>query len=193
MNRMHRRHFLAALSFAACSVAASPQATAQDDYPGKRPVRLIVGFAPGGPADALARLLAQRLNASLGVPVVVENRPGASGTLAAGAVARAPADGHTLLLVNSGHTGTKALYPALPYDPVTDFAAVAGVAATPNVVLVKAGSRYATIQDLVAAARAKPGDLNFGAGGGGPTLTAMSAELLKRAAHMDAVQVNYAG
>ena len=153
----------------------------------------MVGFAPGGPADAVARLLAQRLNASLGVPVVVENRPGASGTLAAGAVARAPADGRTLLLANSGHSGTKALYPALPYDPVADFAAVVGVAATPNVVLVKAGSRFGTIQDLIAAARAKPGDLNFGAGGGGPTLTALSAELLKRAARIDAVQVNYAG
>ena len=125
--------------------------------------------------------------------MVVENRPGASGTLAAGAVARAPADGRTLLLANSGHSGTKALYPALPYDPVADFAAVVGVAATPNVVLVKAGSRFGTIQDLIAAARAKPGDLNFGAGGGGPTLTALSAELLKRAARIDAVQVNYAG
>ena len=76
---------------------------------------------------------------------------------------------------------------------MADFAAVAGVAATPNVVLAKAGSRLGTIKDLVAAARAKPGDLNFGAGGGGPTLTALSAELLKRAARIDAVQVHYAG
>ena len=190
---MHRRHCLAILALTASAALATGEATAQDDFPGTRPIRLVVGFVPGGPADAVARLLAQRLNALLGVPVVVENRPGAGGTLAAGAVARAPADGRTLLLANSGHSGTKALYPALPYDPVADFAAVAGVAATPNVVLVKAGSRFRTIQDLVAAARAKPGDLNFGAGGGGPTLTALSAELLKRAARIDAVQVNYAG
>ncbi len=126
---MHRRRCLAALVLTAGAALATREGMAQDDFPGTRPVRLVVGFAPGGPADAVARLLAQRLNASLGVPVVVENRPGASGTLAAGAVARAPADGRTLLLANSGHSGTKALYPALPYDPVADFAAVAGVAA----------------------------------------------------------------
>jgi tripartite-type tricarboxylate transporter receptor subunit TctC len=190
---MRRRHCLAALALLAGGGVLPRPAFAQGAFPEGRPVRLVVGFAPGGPADTLARLIAQPLAAALGVPVVVENRLGAGGTLAAALVARAPADGHTLLFVTSGHAGTGALYPNLPYAPEADFAAVAAVAQTPNVVLVKADSPYATITDLITAARARPGALNFGAGGGGATLTAMSAELLKRATGFEAEAVNYPG
>jgi tripartite-type tricarboxylate transporter receptor subunit TctC len=154
---------------------------------------LVVGFAAGGPADTLARLLTGPLSSALGVPVVVENRGGAGGTIAAAAVARAPADGHTLLFVTSGHAGTGALYGNLPYDPERDFTAVTALATTPNVVLVRADSPYRTMQDLLADARKRRGGLNFGAGGSGATLTAMSAVLLKRATKLEAEAVNYAG
>lgn len=189
---MHRRHCLAGLTLLAAG-GLPRSGGAQQQFPNGKPIRIVVGFAPGGPADTLARVLTQPLAAALGAPVVVENRPGAGGTLAAAAVARAPADGHTLLLVTSGHAGTGALYPNLPYAPETDFAAVAALAQTPNVVLVRAESPYRTITDLISAARARPGALSFGAGGGGATLTALSAELLKRATGFEAEAINYPG
>ncbi|MGG5810083.1 tripartite tricarboxylate transporter substrate-binding protein [Falsiroseomonas sp. CW058] len=189
---MNRRQLLPLL---ALPLLASPgrHAAAQAAFPANRPVRLVVGFAAGGPADTLARLITTQLAASLGVPVLVENRAGAGGTLAAAAVARAPADGHTLLFVTSGHAGTSALYPNLPYSPDADFAPVASLAATPNVVLVRADSPHRGIADLVADARARRGALNFGAGGSGATLTAMSAILLQRATGIQAEAVNYPG
>ena len=103
---MHRRMFLALLAAFGASVGPS---LAQDELPGRGPVRLVIGFAAGGPADTLARLLANPLSSSLGVPVVVENRAGAGGTLAANVVAHATPDGRTLLFVTSGHSGTGAL------------------------------------------------------------------------------------
>ncbi|EHL96328.1 hypothetical protein HMPREF9946_04796 [Acetobacteraceae bacterium AT-5844] len=187
---MHRRTLLASLAIFGVSLGPG---LAQDELPGRGPVRLVIGFAAGGPADTLARLLANPLSASLGLPVVVENRAGAGGTIAANAVAHAPADGRTLLFVTSGHAGTGALYGNLPYSPERDFAAVASVASTPNIVLVRADSPYRSIQDLIADARRRQGGLNFGAGGSGATLTAMSAVLLKRATSLQAEAVNYPG
>lgn len=187
---MHRRTLLASLGLLGMS---SGHGFAQAEFPGRGPVRLVIGFAPGGPADTLARLLVNPLAASLGVPVVVENRAGAGGTLAANAVAHAQPDGRTLLFVTSGHAGTGALYGNLPYNPERDFAAVASVASTPNIVLVRADAPYRTMQDLLAEAGKRRGGLNFGAGGSGATLTALSAVLLKRATNLQAEAVNYPG
>lgn len=166
---------------------AHPQA-----YPSK-PVHLIVPFAAGGPADIVARLLGQRIAPDLGQPVVVENRPGAGGTIAAAAVAKAPPDGYTILFVTAGHAGTAALYPSLPFDPVKDFAPVVGVAASPIVIVVNANSKYRTLSDLVADARARPGKLNFAGGGGGATVTNLAAEVFKSDMKLDVSNIPYKG
>ena len=185
------RHFLKAigLCIALPLTLATPAAQAQT-YPSK-PVTVVVPFAAGGAADVMARLLGQSLQ--LGQPILVDPRAGAGGTVGAGIVAKAPADGHTLLFVTAGHAGTGALYPKLPYDPVTDFAAVNGLAAAPVVIAVKADSPYKTIQDLVAAARANPGKLNCAGGGGGATVTNLALELLKSELKLEIMPVPYRG
>ena len=177
---------------AAAVLAQGPADALAQGYPAK-PIKLVVGFSPGGPADVLARIAAQKLNEALKQPVIVENRPGAGGTIGAAAVASSPADGYTLLFVTSGHAGSAALYPKLPYDPVKSFAPVIALAATPVVVVTNGGAPYKTLQDLVAAARATPGKLNYGAGGGGATLTSLAAEVFRSQTKIDVVQVNYKG
>lgn len=159
-------------------------------YPTK-PVTLVVPFAAGGPADVMARLLGQQLQ--LGQPVVVDAKPGAGGTIGAATVAKAPADGHTVLFVTAGHAGTGALYPKLPYDPVTDFAPVIGLAAAPVVIAVKADSPYKSMQDLVNAARANPGKLNCAGGGGGATVTNLAFELIKSELKLQITAIPYKG
>jgi tripartite-type tricarboxylate transporter receptor subunit TctC len=156
-----------------------------------RAVTLIVPFAPGGGADVVARVLAQQTQ--IGQPVIVDNKPGAGGTVAASIVARAPADGSTLLFVTAGHAGTRALYPSLIFDPVKDFAPVLGIAAAPVVIAVNASSPYHTLKDLVQAARARPGKLNCAGGGGGATVTNLAFELLKSELKLDIASVPYKG
>ena len=182
-------------TFAAAALAAatlSPSAYAQAAWPTK-PVSLVVGFAPGGSADILARVIGQKLAASLGQPVVIENRPGAGATIATAYVAAAPADGHTLLFVTSGHAGSGALYTSLRYDPVKAFAPIVKVGATPVVVVVPAAQPQRNLGELLAAARKEPGKLNYAAGGGGATTTALAAEFLKKDVGVDMVQVPYRG
>ncbi|MBK8764900.1 MAG: tripartite tricarboxylate transporter substrate binding protein [Burkholderiaceae bacterium] len=162
------------------------------DFP-IRPITLVVGFAPGGSADILARLVAQKLSGSLGQQVVIENKPGAGATIAAAAVAGAPADGHTLLLVTSGHAGSGALYAKLPYDPQKSFAPIARIGATPVVIVAPAGAPYRTLPDLIGAARKHPGKLNYAAGGGGATTTSLAAEFLKSDAAVDMQMIPYKG
>ena len=159
----------------------------------KRSVNLYVGFAAGGPADVLARLISEKLKDHIGQSVIVQNRPGAGGTIAAAAVAKAEPDGTSLLLVSSGHAGAPALFPNLPYDQRKDFVPVIALAQSPIVVLVDAKSSYHSIQQLVDAARAAPGKLNFGTGGGGATLTALSAIMLRRAVGFDAAAIYFPG
>lgn len=188
---MHFQHRL--LRFVSVSVAlllGLGGAALAQTYPAK-PVTLVVPFAAGGPADVMARLLGQQLQ--LGQPVVVDAKPGAGGTIGAAAVAKAPADGHMLLFVTAGHAGTGALYPKLPYDPVSDFTPVIGLAAAPVVIAVKADAPYKTLQDLVNAARANPGKLNCAGGGGGATVTNLAFELIKSELKLDITAVPYKG
>lgn len=169
-------------------------ATAQSTVWPAKPLTLVVGFAPGGSADILARAVGQKLALALGQPVVVENRPGGGATIATAAVAAAPADGHTLLFVTSGHAGSGALYGGtLRYDPLKAFAPVAKVAATPVVIVAPAAQPWKSLGELLAAARKAPGVLNYAAGGGGATTTALAAEFLKHDAGIDMVQVPYKG
>ena len=173
--------------------AALALCTAQaQTYPAK-PVSLVVGFAPGGSADSLARLLAQKLGSSLGQPVVVDNKPGAGATIATAAVAASKSDGYTLLMVTSGHAGSAALYPKLSYDTLKSFEPVAKVGASPVVIVAPASAPYKQLKDVIDAARKSPGKLNYAAGGGGATTTSLAAEFLKNEAKIDMVMVPYKG
>jgi tripartite-type tricarboxylate transporter receptor subunit TctC len=178
---------LLAISFALALCSAQAQT-----YPTK-PVSLVVGFAPGGSADSLARLLAQKLGPSLGQSVVVDNKPGAGATIATAAVAAAKPDGYTLLMVTSGHAGSAALYPKLSYDTQKSFEPVAKVGASPVVIVAPVSAPYKQLKDVINAAQKNPGKLNYAAGGGGATTTSLAAEFLKNEAKVDMVMVPYKG
>ncbi|MDO9434467.1 tripartite tricarboxylate transporter substrate binding protein [Hydrogenophaga sp.] len=187
------RKLIGTLGVTALALAMVAGAHAQNKpYPSK-PVTLVVPFAAGGAADQLARVLAQSIGNKLGQPIVVDARSGAGGTVGAGVVARAEADGHTLLLVTAGHAGTGELYKSLPFHPLNDFAPVAGLAVSPVVIATNAKSTYKTIQDLVADAKARPGVLNCAGGGGGATVTNLAFELLKAELKLDITSVPYRG
>jgi tripartite-type tricarboxylate transporter receptor subunit TctC len=163
-----------------------------EDYP-TRPVIFTVPFAAGGTSDVTARLTGQKVSDLLGQPVVIENKPGAGGSLAAGVVARAAPDGYTILLVAAAHAGLGAFYPHLAFDPINDFTPIIQLTSSPIVVVVNAKSDIHTIQDLVAHAKAQPGKLNFAGGGGGPTVTNLAAELFKSETRIDVQGVPYKG
>ena len=162
------------------------------DFPTKQ-MTLVVPFTPGGTTDILARELAGRLQADLGQAVIIDNRPGAGGALGAELVARAQADGHTLLM---GHIGTLALnpslYPKLSYDPVRHFAPVALVARVPNILVVNAKSPIGTLAELIAVAMAKPGSMAYGSGGNG-SAAHITTEYLKYVSGADLLHVPYKG
>jgi tripartite-type tricarboxylate transporter receptor subunit TctC len=168
------------------SIGASAQ-----EWPA-RPVRMVVGFGAGGGTDILARILALPLAGSLGQPVVVENRPGAGGTIAAQQVAAAPADGYTAFLLNNGHAVGAVMYKSLPYDAAADFQPVTMVATMPLVVVAGPKAPYADLQALIAAARQSPGKLNFASVGVGSTQQ-FAGELLLQLAGANLVHVPYKG
>ena len=154
-----------------CAVIAALAASLAlaQSYPSK-PVRLVVPFPPGGPADSVARVLAQKLTDVLGQQVVVDNRAGATGTIGAGIVAKAPPDGYTLLLGTSNELAmSPGLYDKLPYDPTKDFAPLSNVINFPNILVVNPHLPARTVTELVALARAKPGQLSFATSGIGST------------------------
>jgi tripartite-type tricarboxylate transporter receptor subunit TctC len=153
---------------------------------------MIVGFAPGGPADGSARIIGDVISKTLKQPVVIDNKAGAGGTIAAAAVAQSAPDGYTLLMASSGHAGNGAYYSNLNFDTVKSFKAVAGVSATPVVILVAADSPYKTLGNLIDDARANPDKLSV-ATGGGATLTNLAAEVLKSSAKIRMVAVPYKG
>lgn len=187
---MKRRTALQGLAATAATVAMP--AFAQTPYPDK-PVRLVVPYPPGGTTDLLARLVAAGLGEKLGQNFTVDNRAGASGAIGSQAVAKAPADGYTLVMATiSSHGINSALNKALPYDPVADFAPVTCVASTPNVITVNAALPVKTLPELLAMARAQPGKLSFGStsAGGSPH---MAVELLKVMAGVDMVHIPYKG
>ena len=161
------------------------------DYP-NRPLRIVVGFTPGGGPDVTARHLAQRLGETFKQPVIVENKPGAGGTVAAALVARAPADGYTLLSVSSAHAAAAAIYPKLPYDTLKDLAGVTQSATSKYVLVVPPSLGVRSVKDLLAAAKAKPGTINFSSAGVGSG-THFAAEVFKAMAAIDVVHVPFKG
>ena len=165
---------------------------AAQTYPTK-PIRIIVAFAPGGPADVMARLIGQRLTATLGQSFVIDNRPGAGGTIGARAAAEADADGYTLLL---GNTSTLVLGPLtyrnVGYDPTKNFAPIAMLGTTSNFLIVHPGFAPRSVADLVALAKAQPGQLNYSSPGSG-TPPHLIGEMFKLKAGIDVVHVPYKG
>lgn len=185
MRPLFQSLLIAGAALALCAAQAQT-------YPTK-PVSLIVGFAAGGSADNLARLLAQKLGSSLGQSVIVDNKPGAGATIATAFVAASKPDGYTLLMVTSGHAGSAALYPKLHYDTLKSFEPIAKVGASPVVIVVPASAPYRQLKDVIDAARKNPGKLNYAAGGGGATTTSLAAEFLKSEAKIDMLMVPYKG
>jgi len=178
------RFAVAALLFFTASVFSQ-------DYP-VRPVRLLVGFPPGGAMDTIARVLSPKLAEALGQPFVVENRAGAAGAIAADGLVKAAPDGYTLLLAESGTLIVPAINPKAAYDPVKQFAAVAGVCALPLAIVVSPSFPAANIQELIAALKSNPGKYSYASPGIG-TLQHLAFELFKRSAGVDAVHVPYKG
>jgi tripartite-type tricarboxylate transporter receptor subunit TctC len=176
---------------AAAALLAAAHAGAQS-WPA-RPVHLVVPYPPGGPVDLTARLVAAKLQPALGQPVVVENKPGAGGNIGADAVAKSAPDGHTLLMgAIATHAINPSLYPKFPFDPVRDFRHVALVVQVPNVLVVNNELPATSVQDLVAAARAKPGRLDFASGSTGST-GHLAGELFKQMTGTYMVHIPYKG
>jgi tripartite-type tricarboxylate transporter receptor subunit TctC len=185
--------FLSRLAAAALAVGLlGGHAEAQSDYP-NQPIRLIVPFAAGGATDVLARLLGERLSQSLGQQVVVDNRGGAGGNIGSAQAAKAEPDGYTLLMGAVGtHAINQSIYPKLPYDPIEDFAPVSLVATVPNVLVVNPSVPAQTVQELIALAKSRPGELNFASSGNGTSIH-LSGELFKSMTGVDMVHVPYKG
>ncbi|MBN9473658.1 MAG: LacI family transcriptional regulator [Bordetella sp. SCN 67-23] len=182
------RHILAGL--AALALAGSAHAAA-GSWP-THPVTIVVPYAPGGATDAVARLVGQRMAEKLGQPFIVENKPGGSSNIGMQAVARAAADGYTLLLVANSIATNNSLFADLPFDGQRDFAPVGMIASAPLVVAVPAASPFKTLGDLLARARAKPGELTYASPGIGSSAH-LAGESLKQAAGIEVLHVPYKG
>jgi tripartite-type tricarboxylate transporter receptor subunit TctC len=187
---MSRLHQWTAAVLAAAFVFAAPQAPAQA-YPDK-PVRLLHGFAAGGNADTVARLVGTELAKQLGQPFVIEPKSGAGGTVAADAVAKAKPDGYTLLLATGGHAITAAMYAKLPYDPVKSFQPVSTITSFPFLFVVNASSAHTNMAQMLAAAKAKPGAVNYGTAGMG-TGQHMTGALLAHTSGVALTHIPYRG
>ena len=181
---------LASLGIAAQHAHA--QAGSVRSFP-ERPIRLVVGFPPGGATDILARILSQHMPESIGQPVVVDNRGGASGTIAAALVAKAPPDGYTIMMVPSGpFTISVSAYGNLPYDAVRDFTGVSLLAWVTNVIVVPQASAVKTLQDLIRTAKEKPGQVTFSSSGSG-SLHHLAGEVLKGLTGTSMIHVPFKG
>jgi len=180
---------LASLAVVASSLVTVAMA---GPYP-ERAIHMVVPFPPGGPADVVARPLAERLSAALGQPIVVVNKPGASGTIGAALVSKAEPDGYTLLMGTSNElTMSPGLYSKLPYDPAKDFAPITTVIRFPNVLVVNRDLPVSTAQDLVALTRSKPGQMNYGTSGTGST-NHLTTELYRVSTKVELNYVSYRG
>jgi tripartite-type tricarboxylate transporter receptor subunit TctC len=173
-----RRSVLAAATASLAVPAASTPAKASPGWPTKGAIRLIATFPPGGTADTISRILAPKLSAALGVQVVVENKPGAGGTIGSDLAAKSAPDGYTLVISHASPLGiAPGIYPKLPYDVVRDFSHVSLIGHTPNVLIVPAAAPWQTLADYLAAAKAKPDEIAFGSSGIGSNTHLMGEQL----------------
>jgi tripartite-type tricarboxylate transporter receptor subunit TctC len=182
---------LGIIALTGASALAQAAQKGGEDYPVK-PIRILVGFTPGGGPDITARYIAQKLTEEFKQQVIVDNRPGAGGTIAANLAATANPDGHTLLSVSSAHAVAPAIYDRLPYDARRDLAGITLSAVSKYVLVTSPSSGFRSLKDLLAAARAKPGALNFSSAGTGSG-THFAAEQLKSMAKIDVVHIPFKG
>jgi tripartite-type tricarboxylate transporter receptor subunit TctC len=187
---MHVR-IAAGLLIAMTAFGAQAQGDAAADYPAK-PIRIMIGFTPGGGPDITARQIALRLSEVLKQQVLVEHRPGAGGTIAAGMVARAAPDGYTLLSVSASHAIAPAIYSKLPYDTLTELSGITQTGSSKYVLVAAPSAGIGSLKELIAAAKAKPGQLYFSSAGVGSG-THFAAEIFRAMAGVDAVHVPFKG
>jgi tripartite-type tricarboxylate transporter receptor subunit TctC len=183
------KRFLIAAAAALLTFGAAAQTAGS--YP-NHPIRIVVPFTAGSATDIMARIVGEKISTSLGQPVIVENKAGAGGTLGAAQVAKSEPDGYTLLVVSTGHVVNPALYDNLSYDTVGDFAGVIPLASLPSVLVVGANSPYKSVRELIAGAKAKPGQLNFASAGRG-SATHVAAEKFRSATGIEVTHVPYKG
>jgi len=185
-----RRRALAC-ALAATAALAPALVAAQAGYPFK-PIRVVVPFAAGSTTDIIARAITDKMSASMGQQLVVENKAGASGTIGQTQVAAAAPDGYTIMIHSSSHTVSPSTFAKLPFDTLTAFAGVTPISATPNVLVISPAKGIRSVQDLVAAARSRPGGLNFASAGQG-SATHLNAEKFKLAAGISATNIPFKG
>jgi tripartite-type tricarboxylate transporter receptor subunit TctC len=174
-----------------CALALVTWAVSAQTYPVK-PIKFMVPFGPGSATDIVARTVGDAMGKSLGQPIIIENKLGAGGTIATAQVAKGEADGYTVLIVSSGHALNPALYPNLAYDTLKDLTGITTLAAIPNVLVVNPAKGWKTQADLIAAAKAKPGALNYASAGVGSG-THLNAEIFRLQAGISALHVPYKG
>jgi tripartite-type tricarboxylate transporter receptor subunit TctC len=191
MSQRTGSHAVTAAALFASALAGAPAVAADAGYPA-RPVRMIVPFAPAGPTDVIARVIAQNLSELWGHQVIVDNRAGAGGNIGMGLAANAPADGYTVLLVSSSFVVNPSLYAKIPYDPYKSFIPVTNAAASPNVFTAHPSITAKTMQEIVAAAKGNPRKFSIATPGVGTTPD-LGAELLKMTTGVDIVRVPYGG
>jgi len=179
------------LAVAAILSAHAWGADAADKYPA-RPIRMLVPFTPGSQTDILARWMGEKVADSSGFQVVVDNRPSAGGTIASEYVLAANPDGHTLMMVSTGHAGNATMYSKLSYDTIRDFSGITRVASVPNLLVVAPALGPKTVKELIAYAQARPGKINFSSAGIGSG-TQINGEMFRLAAGMEATHVPYKG
>lgn len=185
---MKSRFYLLAVRLALLACGLATAAGAYAAYPDK-PITIVVSYAPGGSADALARVLAAHVTPRIGANVIVENRPGASGAIGAASVAKAAPDGYTVLYDATPYSINPHLFPKMPYGPEA-LKPLSLIALTPNIVITKADSQFKDVRDLIAKAKAQPGKINFASGGSG-TLQRLAAELFRQKLGLDMVHIPY--
>jgi tripartite-type tricarboxylate transporter receptor subunit TctC len=188
--KLPRRHFLY-LAAGAATLPAMPRKVSAQAYPA-RPVRVIVPFAPGGPADVLARLITHKLSGSLGQQFYVDNQAGAGGNIGMSAGARASPDGYTITVVGTSYVVNPSLYPKIPYDPYTDFEPVTLAAASPNILVIHPSIPASNVKELIAFLKANPGKYSYAHAGNGTT-PQLSGELFKQSQQLDILAVPFGG
>ncbi len=182
-----KRLLIRLLALALSGIAATGYA----QYPSK-PIKMIVTYPPGGGADTMARIIAPRLTESLGQPIIIENRAGASGQIGADLVAKSAPDGYTIMLDATAYSVNPSLYPKMPYDPLKDLTPITILVRVPNILVVSPGFAPKSVQELIALAKSKPGELSYASSGNG-SAQHLAAELFKAGTGTDIVHIPYKG
>lgn len=192
MIKTNRYANIVKLLFVMCLATLGATAYAADNYP-ERPIRLVVPYPPGGGNDVIARMIAPDLGREIGKQIIIDNRPGAGGTIGTNVVARATPDGYTILIVNTlPHTAAAGLYPRLPYDPVKDFESIGSIGSVPYLLAVNSSVPAKTVGEFIALARSKPGVLTYESAGIG-SATHLAGEFFKSATGTNILHVPYRG